>query len=76
MKRCPSSSKCKPVHEALTPRPRRNAPRVDPGSIGPVELEAIHAIGAWKERTGQAFPTVTELLGILRGIGWRPPEGK
>ena len=74
MKRCPSSSKCKPVHQALTPAVRpQNTPRIDPGSIGEVELGAIRAINAWKEATGHAFPTVTELLKILQGVGWRPP---
>jgi len=75
--KCPSSNKCKPVHQALTPRVRpQSAPRIDPGSIGELELDAIRAINAWKEQTGRPFPAVTELLKILQGIGWRPPAGK
>ena len=74
MKRCPSSSKCKPVHQALTPAVRpQNTPRIDPGSIGEVELSAIRAINAWKEATGHALPPVPAPPTIPQGARWRPP---
>jgi hypothetical protein len=38
-------------------------------------LEFIHAVGVYKDRTGVTFPTYTELLLILKDLGWvrRPP---
>jgi hypothetical protein len=33
-------------------------------------LEFISAVNAFKERTGRAFPTWSDLLGILRELGW------
>ncbi|MCC7138385.1 MAG: hypothetical protein IT460_08175 [Planctomycetes bacterium] len=55
--------------------------RADPGKVaGGYDLDAetlefIHAIARFKEQTGRPFPTWSEVLGILRGLGWakRPP---
>jgi hypothetical protein len=33
-------------------------------------LEFIHAVSAFKERTGAAFPTWSDILGILRELGY------
>jgi hypothetical protein len=33
-------------------------------------MEFIRAVGAFKARTGKAFPTWSEILGILRDLGW------
>ena len=33
-------------------------------------LEFIHAVSAFKERTGAAFPAWSDILGILRGLGY------
>lgn len=33
-------------------------------------LEFIHAVSAFKERTGAAFPTWSDILGILRDLGY------
>ena len=34
------------------------------------EMAFIRAINAFKERTGRPFPTWSEVLGILRGLGY------
>ena len=39
----------------------------------PEELAFIQAIYAHKAKTGRAFPAWTEVLGILRSLGWTPP---
>ena len=50
---------------------QRRAPRnINAYELGPDELEFIQAIGAHKERTGRAFPTWSEVLGILRSLGY------
>ena len=33
-------------------------------------LEFIHAVSAFKERTGAAFPAWSDILGILRDLGY------
>jgi hypothetical protein len=33
-------------------------------------MEFIHAVSAFKERTGAAFPTWSDILGILRELGY------
>lgn len=55
--------------------------RTDPSkTVGGYDLDAetlefIHAVARFKEQTGRPFPTWSEVLGILRGLGWRkaPP---
>ncbi len=37
-------------------------------------LEFIRAINRFKERTGRAFPTWSEVLHILRDLGYEKPE--
>ena len=50
---------------------QRRAPRnINAYELGGDELEFIQAIGAHKERTGRAFPTWSEVLGILRSLGY------
>lgn len=50
---------------------QRRAPRnINAYELGPDELEFIQAIGAHKQRTGRAFPTWSEVLGILRALGY------
>jgi hypothetical protein len=34
------------------------------------EMEFVHAIQRWKERTGKAFPAWSEVLAILRSLGY------
>jgi hypothetical protein len=33
-------------------------------------MEFIAAVNAFKERTGKVFPTWSDLIGVLRGLGW------
>lgn len=34
------------------------------------EREFLVAVQAWKARTKRLFPTLTELLGVLKGLGY------
>jgi hypothetical protein len=33
-------------------------------------VEFLRAVGEFKSRTGKAFPSFSEMLQILRGLGW------
>lgn len=35
------------------------------------ERSFLMAVEAWKKRTGNRFPALSELLAILRGLGYR-----
>jgi hypothetical protein len=49
----------------------RRAPRnINGYDLGADELELIHAVNAHKARTGRAFPTWSELLLIVRALGY------
>lgn len=48
----------------------RRARSMNAYELGPDELELIHAVNAHKARTGRAFPTWSELLHILRSLGY------
>jgi hypothetical protein len=50
---------------------QRRAPRnINGYELGADELELIHAVNAHKARTGRAFPTWSELLQIVRSLGY------
>jgi len=40
------------------------------------QVEFLTAIEAFKVRTGRAFPTWTEALGVLKALGYVKPIGK
>lgn len=35
------------------------------------EIEFFKAVDEWKRRKGKQFPSLSELLGVLKGLGWR-----
>jgi hypothetical protein len=49
------------------PERRRNINQYD---MEPDALELINAVNRFKERTGKPFPTWSEVLGILRSLGY------
>jgi hypothetical protein len=49
------------------PERRRNINQYD---MEPDVLELINAVNRFKERTGKPFPTWSEVLGILRSLGY------
>ncbi len=57
------------------PRPR-GADRRGEGdghAIPPEVIELALAVQGWKARTGRIFPTFSELVDVLKGLGWTPP---
>ena len=50
------------------PRRKRRGP--NQYELDADELEFINAINAFKAHTGRPFPTWSEVLGILRGLGY------
>jgi hypothetical protein len=49
---------------------RRTPRNINAYELGPDELEFIQAIHAHKARSGRAFPTWSEVLRILRELGY------
>jgi hypothetical protein len=49
---------------------RRTPRNINAYDLGPDELEFIQAIHAHKQKTGRAFPTWSEVLRILRELGY------
>jgi hypothetical protein len=49
---------------------RRTPRNINAYELGPDELEFIQAIHAHKQRSGRAFPTWSEVLRILRELGY------
>ena len=49
---------------------RRAAQRGGQYELDPDALEFIRAINAFKEHTGKSFPTWSDVLGILRDLGY------
>ena len=65
------------AHDRRSGRDRRaEAERRTPGRRGgeyeldAETLEFIHAVNAFKEKSGKSFPTWSDILGILRELGW------
>jgi hypothetical protein len=61
--------------ERRSGKDRRDAERRAPRSInqydlGPDELEFINAVNRHKERSGKPFPTWSEVLRILKDLGY------
>ena len=49
---------------------RRGPRNINAYDLGADELELINAINAHKQRTGRAFPTWSEVLRIVRALGY------
>lgn len=52
-------------------RRKRRGPNVY--DLDEEEMEFVRAIQSFKEKTGRPFPTWSEVLGILRELGYRKP---
>lgn len=53
---------------------RRTPRNINAYELGSEELEFINAINAHKQRTGRAFPTWSEVLRIVRALGYQKPR--
>src|SRR5437870_1244778 len=70
---------------ATTPAPQRGAgaqssrPAQAPGpddlptQLSPAELEFMQAMQAYKQTSGRSFPTWSEVLEVLRSLGYQKP---
>jgi hypothetical protein len=38
------------------------------------EAEFLRAVERYRDRTGRRFPTLSELLAVLKGLGYRKPQ--
>ena len=45
--------------------------RINEYPLSPEELEFINAVNAYKQRHGRPFPTWSEVLHVLRALGYR-----
>ena len=58
------------------PRPARRR-RIDPATCDrdyrEDEVEFMRAVECYKQRTGRLFPTCSELLEVVRSLGYRHP---
>ncbi len=52
-------------------RPRGIDPATCEVDYSADELELLRAMDRYKARTGRMFPTYCEVLGVLRGLGYR-----
>jgi len=49
-------------------------PPEDPELLEYERLEFLKAMDKYKRKTGKTFPSWTEVLDVLRGIGWMSPS--
>ncbi|MDG2149448.1 MAG: hypothetical protein P8N09_07985 [Planctomycetota bacterium] len=55
---------------------KRRSPKDPPEDAELLEYERLQflkAMDKYKRKTGKTFPSWTEVLGVLRGIGWMSP---
>lgn len=56
---------------------KRRSPKSNDGDDAELleveRVEFLKAMDAYKRKTGQTFPSWSEVLGVLRGIGWLSP---
>jgi hypothetical protein len=58
----------------VTPRRRKIDPTTCERDYGPEELEFMRAIEAYKRASGRLFPTCSEVLEVVRSLGYRRPD--
>ena len=49
------------------------APSVDPEVLEVERVEFLRAMDRYKRKTGKTFPSWSEVLDVLRSIGWSSP---
>lgn len=58
----------------VSPRRRKIDPTTCERDYGPEELEFMRAIEAYKRSSGRLFPTCSEVLEVVRSLGYRRPD--
>lgn len=57
------------------PRRRKIDPTTCERDYGPEELEFMQALDAYKRSSGRMFPTCSEVLEVVRSLGYVRPAG-
>ena len=60
----------KPKPTEANPKGRRMNPTTSERSYTPDEVEFMNALAAFKQASGRLFPTCSEILGVLRSLGY------
>ena len=55
---------------AISPKSRRMNPTTSERSYSPDEVEFMNALAEFKRTSGRLFPTCSEILGVLRSLGY------
>jgi hypothetical protein len=63
-------------HESKPGTPGDRHASSDPGvgEYTPEELSLLRAADAYRQRTGRRFLTLTEILGVVKAMGYRLPD--
>lgn len=69
----PASSR-QAASRSRTARRRRIDPATCERDYREDEVEFMRAVERYKQRTGRLFPTCSELLEVVRSLGYRPPS--
>ncbi len=53
------------------PRKRRRRNERNAAAYDDEVCELLKAIDLWRQKSGRSFPAWSEVLGLLKGLGWR-----
>ena len=67
----PAAATPEPVRPAVAEQYRGNTRSINEYPLDPDELEFINAINAYKQTHNRSFPTWSEVLHVLRFLGYR-----
>lgn len=69
-----TQSKAVSVERRKTARRRQIDPTTCERDYSEAEIEFMHALDAYKRRSGRMFPTCSEILEVLRNLGYQKLE--
>ena len=69
-----SQNKAVSVERRKTARRRQIDPTTCERDYSEAEIEFMHALDAYKRRSGRMFPTCSEILEVLRNLGYQKLE--
>jgi hypothetical protein len=71
----PTSDRPRPSAPARQPRRRQIDPTTCERDYSADEVEFMQALDEYKRKSGRMFPTCSEVLEVLRGLGYRKVIG-